>query len=290
MSRARERYRNQKYIHLALAILLLSQLVLMAVSARTVGTTGDEQSLFRTWVMTLVTPVESLFTGATSGIGSIWTGYVDLRGVRDRNTTLEAENAAMRAEIEQARLAAAENARLREMLDIGPLLKYDTVVAQVVARDTTAWFKRVVVNKGTRAGIKLDHPVITPNGLVGRVVAVGPNFAQIQLITDEHAGVGGRLVTARAAGEVKGRGDGFCRFKSITGLVDVAQGEAILTSGLDRIYPAGILVGYVESATPGSGAAPIDIVVRPAADLDRLSELMVLKVEPSDIQLPETIK
>jgi rod shape-determining protein MreC len=290
MSRARERYRNQKYIHLALAILLLSQLVLMAVSARTVGTTGDEQSLFRTWVITLVTPVESLFTGATSGIGSIWTGYVDLRGVRDRNTTLEAENAAMRAEIEQARLAAAENARLREMLDIGPLLKYDTVVAQVVARDTTAWFKRVVVNKGTRAGIKLDHPVITPNGLVGRVVAVGPNFAQIQLITDEHAGVGGRLVTARAAGEVKGRGDGFCRFKSITGLVDVAQGEAILTSGLDRIYPAGILVGYVESATPGSGAAPIDIVVRPAADLDRLSELMVLKVEPSDIQLPETIK
>jgi rod shape-determining protein MreC len=125
---------------------------------------------------------------------------------------------------------------------------------------------------------------------VGRVVAVGPNAAKVQLVTDEHAGAGGRLVSSGAAGEIKGRGDGMLRFKNISSIEDVKDDEAILTSGLDRIYPAGILIGMVQSKATGTGAAPQDIVVRPAAQLDRLSEVMVLLVEPKDLATPETVK
>lgn len=263
----------------------------MGYTARTANPVdGTEQSMLRVWTMTVISPIQSVIGSIFSTIGSGWTGYIDLRGVAERNEQLQADNDRMRAEIESARAASAENERLRQMLELKPLLKYDSVVAEVVARDASVWFKRITINKGTLAGIQLDQPVVTPAGLVGRVTAVGPNVAQVQLITDEHAGVGGRLSLSRAAGELKGKGDGFCRFKSISSLQEVGPGERIVTSGLDRIYPAGILIGSVESVTPGAGASPHDITVRPSTDLDRIEEVMVLKVKPEDLTVVETIK
>lgn len=284
MSRAERQ--KQKYAPWLLGGLLLSQLFLMAFTARS----ANEQSVLRSWVLTLVTPVQSSFGSLLSGIGSLWSGYVDLRGVSARNADLELENARLRAEIETARAAAAENERLRKELDLKPLLRYESVAAEVVARDSNAWFKRLTIDKGSSAGVRLNQPVITPDGLVGRITKVGPYAAEIQLITDEHAGVGGRLTTSRAAGELKGKGDGFCRFKNVSSLEKVDANEPILTSGLDRIYPAGILIGYVASVTEGGGAIPQEITVRPAADLDRIEEVLVLAVAPQDLATPETIK
>jgi len=290
MSLAGDR-QKQKYGPWLLGALLVSQLVFMAVTARKYSPAdGTEQSVLRAWTMTIVTPIQSFFGAITDGVASIWNGYFDLRGVHDRNTALEEENARLRAEIESARAAAAENDRLRRELELAPLLKYQSVAAQVVARDSTVWFKRVVIDKGSQAGIRENQPVVTPDGLVGRVTLVAPYSAQIQLITDEHAGVGGRLTASRAVGEVEGRGDGRCRLKSISSLQEVGEGEPILTSGLDRIYPAGILIGYVQSVVRGAGASPHDITVRPSADLDRIENVMVLLVEPRDVALPESVK
>ena len=283
---SRSERQRQKYTPWLLGALLLSQLFLMALTARS----GSEQSVLRSAMLSIVTPIQSGVGWVLSSVGSIWTGYVDLRGVRARNTSLELENAELRSEIEAARAATAENERLRHELELRPLLKYQTVAAEVVARDATTWFKRITINKGSRAGVKLDQPVITPDGVVGRVTAVGPWAAQIQLITDEHSGVGGRLTNSRAAGELKGKGDGFCRFKNVSSLEEVKEGESILTSGLDRIYPGGILIGYVTSSVGGGGAIPQDITVRPAADLDRIEEVLVLLVDPQDLSTPETIK
>jgi len=289
MSLAGDR-QKQKYGPWLLALLLASQLVLMAVTSRRFSADGTEQSMLRSWTMTIVTPIQSAFGYVTDSVAGIWNGYFDLRGVRERNAALEAENAALLAEIESARAAAAENDRLREVNGLRPLLKYDSVVAEVIARDSTAWFKRIVVNKGSQDGIRGDMPVVTADGLVGRVTQVGPFVCQIQLITDEHAGAGGRLTTSRAVGEVEGRGDGTCRMKSISSLYDVAENEKILTSGLDRLYPAGILIGYVTSVAKGAGATPQDIAVRPSADLDRIEAVMILLVHQQDLATPDTVK
>ena len=283
---SRSERQKQKYTPWLLGALLLSQLFLMAYTAPA----GNEQTVLRSWMLSIVTPIQSGVGWMLSGVGSLWTGYADLRGVRARNTDLELENAQFRSEIEAARAATAENERLRRELELKPLLRYQTVAAEVVARDANAWFKRITVNKGTLSGVKTGQPVVTPDGVVGRVVAVGLNAAQIQLITDEHAGVGGRLTASRAAGELKGKGDGSCRFKNVSSLEHVDKGEPILTSGLDRIYPSGILIGYVESFVEGGGAIPQDITVRPAADLDRIEEVLVLLVDPQDLSTPETIK
>jgi rod shape-determining protein MreC len=290
MSRASER-QKQKYAPWMLGFLLLTQLALMASTARRVSPeSGEGQSVLRGWVLSVVAPIQSGVGSLFSGVGSLWSGYVDLRGVRDRNASLEGENAELRGEIEAARAMAAENERLRRELELRPRLKYSTVAAEVVARDATGWFKVITINKGSQAGIRPNQPVVTPDGLVGRVTAVGLYASNVQLITDEHAGVGAQLTSSRALGELKGKGDGRCRLKSISSIQTVAEEEPILTSGLDRIYPAGILIGYVETYTPGGGASPHDITVRPAADLDRVEHVLVLDVEPQDLTIPEKPK
>lgn len=289
MSRSSDR-KKQKYAPWMLGFLLLTQLVLMAGTARRSSPEGAHESMLRSWSLSLVTPIQSGIGSLFSGVGSLWSGYVDLRGVRERNAALAAENAALLAEIEAARALTAENDRLRIQNDLRPRLKYSSVAAEVVARDASAWFKVITINKGSQAGVKPNQPVITPNGLVGRVTSVGLYAANVQLITDEHAGVGGQLTASRAFGELKGKGDGRCRLKSISSLETVSVGEPILTSGLDRIYPAAILIGYVETFTPGGGAIPQEITVRPAADLDRVEHVLVLDVEPQDLTVPERPK
>lgn len=284
---------RQKRAPLLLAFLLVTQLGLMTYTARRFSPVdGTEQSFLRSWTLSVFTPVQEALGSVFSGVAGLWYGYVDLRGVRDRNAALEAENGALRSEIENARAAAAENERLRRQLDLKPLLKYQTVSASVVARDADLWFRRITIDKGSLAGIRQNNPVVTPDGLVGRVTAVGPNAAQIQLITDEHAGVGGRLTLSRVAGEVKGRGNGNCTLKNIPSTQEVKDdgSEAVVTSGLDRIYPTGILVGYVKTVKPGAGASPHDIEVVPSAHLDRIEEVMVLLVQPEDLATPEGIK
>ena len=289
MSRSSDR-QKQKYAPWMLGFLLLTQLVLMAGTARRSSPESAHESVLRSWALSVVTPIQSGIGSIFSGIGSIWTGYVDMIGVREQNVTLAAENAALLAEIEAARAMASENEQLRRVNDLRPRLKFSSVVAEVVARDATAWFKVITINKGSQAGVKANQPVVTPDGLVGRVTSVGLYAANVQLITDEHAGVGGQLTASRAFGELKGKGDGRCRLKSISSLETVGEGEPILTSGLDRIYPAGILIGYVESFTPGGGAIPYDITVRPSAALDRVKHVLVLDVEPQDLTVPERPK
>jgi rod shape-determining protein MreC len=282
---------KQRYAPMALVGLLVLNLGLMGWTARSVSPEdGTEQMVLKTWTISLVSPVQRFFGWAFGGVGSVWNGYVDLRGVRERNESLELENAQLRSEIEAARVAAAENDRLRRELELKPRLKYQSVSAEIVSRETQAWFKVVTIDKGSIDGIRKNNPVVTPDGLVGRVVAVGPNASKIQLITDEHAGAGGRLVSSGAAGEIKGRGDGTCRFKNISSIEDVKDDEAILTSGLDRIYPAGILIGMVQPRNPNAGPGPQEIVVKPAAQLDRISEVMVLLVEPKDLSTPDIVK
>ena len=289
MSRSSDR-QKQKYAPWVLGFLLLTQLVLMAGTARRASPEGAHESMLRSWSLSIVTPIQSGIGALFSGIGSLWSGYVDLRGVRERNATLADENAALLAEIEAARAMTAENEQLRRELGIKDKLKFSSVAAEVVARDATAWFKVITINKGSQAGVKPNQPVVTPDGLVGRVTSVGLYASNVQLITDEHAGVGGQLTESRAFGELKGRGNGRCRLKSISSLETVKEGEPILTSGLDRIYPAGILIGYVESVKPGTGAIPLDITIRPAAELDRVKHVLVLDVEPQDLTVPEKPK
>ncbi len=272
---------------IVLVIFFLVQLLSMSWYGRT---KDGRPNLLLSWVLTAVYPVQKAGGGVGSIASGIWGGYIDLRGAKEENIKLRAENDQLRQDLFKVKEELAANHRAANILDLQESLPYKSVAAKVIARSGNEFFNKIIIDKGRLAGIKLHQPVITPAGIVGRVVGLGPFAAQVQLLTDNYAGVGGQLSESRAYGEVKGVGKVFCEMRNVSGLEAVKEGEAIITTGLDGIYPKGLLVGYVQEVGLGSGAKSHRIVVRPAAGLDGLEQVLVLELSEQDLQIDETIK
>lgn len=265
-----------------LALLLLSQVILMSYNARR---PDSEQSILRTWIMTPLSFVERLVNSVASAITGTVASYVDLRHARAENIDLREKNDEMLAALNDARERAAELDRLRTQIALPAHTPYRELAANVIARDSSNWFRRITLDRGTLDGVRLNMPVTTAGGVVGRVVAVGPNFAMVQVITDKQAGLGAMLQGSRAMGEVRGlESISRCELKNVRAGETVQEGEAVITTGLDRIYPKGLLIGTVESIDSEPNAAFNRIIVKPAAPLDRLEYVLVLLVEQKDLK------
>lgn len=272
-------------------IVLVVLLILQLLSMSWYGRTRDgQQNLIKSWLLTAVYPVEKAGGGVGSFLSDIWQGYINLRGAKESSIRLQAQNDELRQELFKVKEELAASRRAANVLDLQKTLPYKSVAAQVIARSGSDFFNKIIIDKGRLAGVKLQQAVITPAGIVGRVVGLGPLSAQVQLITDTYAGVGAQLSESRAYGEVKGVGKAFCEMRNVSGLETVKEGEAIVTTGLDGIYPRGLLVGYVQEIGLGSGARSHRIMVRPAAGLDGLEQVLVLELSDQDLQIDETLK
>jgi rod shape-determining protein MreC len=272
---------QQKTVWL-LAALLLIQIILMSTYARY---PNSEQSILRTWVMTAFTPVirvgDSLITKVTGSVGS----YTDLRNAQEENVELRERVEQLTAQLNEARERGTEYETLRNQLALPSLTQYAKLAANVISRDTNLWFKRLTIDRGSLDGVKQNMPVATATGIVGRVISVGPNFAQVQVITDKNAGVGVMLQGSRTKGELKGLDNARCELKNIPATDTVEVGEQIITTGLDRIYPKGLAVGVVERIDNDPNAPWHKIIIKPSAPVDRAEHVLVLLVEQKDLNL-----
>ena len=271
-----------------LAALLLGQVVLMSAGAK--RHPDSEQSILGTWIMTPLSFVERIVNGAVSAVTGTVASYVDLRHARAENTELREKNDQMLGELNELREHAAELERLRTQLALPPRAQYHSIAANVIARSTTTWFRRLTIDRGTFDGLKLNMPVMTAGGIVGRVISVGPNFAMVQVVTDKQAGVGAMLQTSRAMGEVRGLDNAHCELKNVSTAVNVQEGESVVTTGLDRIYPKGLLIGTVERIEQDPNAPFNKIVIKLTAPVDRLEHVLVLLVEAKDLKIDEATK
>ena len=267
-----------------LAALLLSQVVLMSTFARH---PDSEQSVLRIWLVTGFAPVVRVTDAVFSSVKGAGASYIDLRHAREENLELREKVDQLTAERNTALERAAELDRLRTQLALPPRPQYRELAANVISRNASLWFRRLTIDRGTLDGVKRDMPVATAGGIVGRVIAVGPNFAMVQVITDKHAGVGAMLQASRAMGEIRGLDNDRCELKNISTSEKVEVGESVVTTGLDRIYPKGLLVGTVESIEADPNAPWHKIVVKPAAPVDRIEHVLVLLVEPKDLKIDE---
>ncbi|HEX8190029.1 MAG TPA: rod shape-determining protein MreC [Pyrinomonadaceae bacterium] len=272
-----------------LVVLLVANFGLMSWNAKD-SATG--QPVARTWAQSLFTPVQS----ATTGVGGAGVGFfrrlADMRQAQGENETLRRRLAEAENELREARQARDENERLKRLLDFTrDTSGYGPIPARVVARDPSVWFNSLIINRGSTSGVDLDMPVVTPEGIVGRVVGVGPVSAQVMLITDERAAAGavvGQLGQSNALGSVRGFGkNGLLEMRYVSGLEAVAVGDYVVTTGQDRIYPPGLSVGTVVEVIPGSATTPHTIRVKPGARLDSLQEVAVLNYRPPERAAPE---
>ena len=237
---------------------------------------GDTR-LIRRWTVTAITPVERAFVGTGHFFRNSWHNYIDLHDVRKQNHDLQEQIDRMK--LEQARLREdAERAhRLEVLLAFKQRFIGETVAAQVIGTSGSEMSRVIYIDRGSRDGMKANMPVITPDGIVGKIKEVYRLSSQVLLINDRESGAGVILVNARLQGVLRGRGLGETQINDVMSDESVQPGEQIVTSGGDQIYPKGLPVGTVTSAIADHESEPfLRIKVKPAANLDRLEEVLVI--------------
>ena len=274
--------------HLVFVMVLLAQALLLSSQV----TTEAGHSALRALLLALFNPVQRGADAALGAVSSVWFGYVDLRGVRAENQRLGDEVARLEQALWMERDLLVSYRRLSGVLELARGLPQQPVVAEVIGLDASAWFRSITVNRGKSRGVLLNAPVIAAGGLVGRVIATGAEVAQIQLLNDRDCSVGALLSRTRARGVVAGSGEQTSStglsLNYVSNLEDVVEGDLIVTSGMDGIYPKGIAIGRVASVRNGPRLFKL-ITVEAAARLDRLEEVFVLPPLPEP-QITERVE
>src|SRR5271166_4609910 len=264
------RYKNL----IVLAAILFAQIIGLAVQVRRPSHSGDTR-LIRLWAISAVTPIESAVVHMQKWAYHGWTNYIYFRGIRRENRALRAQLEQMK--IEEARLSedARMARRVQTLLEFKEQYVESTVAAQVIGTSGTEQSRVLYIDKGAKDGIKTDMAVITPTGIVGKIVQVFPASAQVLPINDQFSGVGAVLKETRLQGILKGSQNGATTLQYIMSDEKVEPGEEVLTSGGDRVFPKGLPVGKVASVEPGKDLF-LNIRVVPSARLDQVEEVLVV--------------
>jgi rod shape-determining protein MreC len=238
--------------------------------------TEDEPSrLIRIWTVSAVTPLEKGLVWIQSGTSYLWHNYFYLRGVRAENRELKEEIERLR--VQQVRLTedAEQARRLQALLAFKEQFISKTTAAQVIGSSGSEQSRSIYVDKGSHDGVKPDMAVITADGIVGKVLRVFNSTSLVLLIDDQSSGVGALLAKSRLQGVLRGTPAGEIRLENVTNDEAVQPGETVVTSGGDRIFPKGLPVGTVSKASQGKETF-LDIRVKPAANLGKLEEVLVI--------------
>lgn len=275
------RYKNA----LVLIAIVLLQVVALAVQVpRTAegslpGSMPDGRriTLLRRWTEALVTPFELFVHGTSLHTRNFWHNYLDLRGARQQNEQLKQEVAQLREE--QAAFAedAAQGRRLEAILGFQQRYIAHTVAAQVIGTSGSDRSHVLTLDKGYDDGLRSNQAVITPYGIVGKLRDVFPHTSQLLLINDSSSGAGVVLESSRIRGILRGTTGGAVEINNLTEDSRIKPGERVVTSGGDQVFPRGLPVGTIVSIAPDPQHQPYTaIMIKPAADLSRLEEVLVI--------------
>lgn len=270
------RYKNA----LVLLLVLVLQLLALAVQAKRPSRDAADPeavSLLRYTVVSVIALPERLLRNTGLWFHDVWFGYLDLVHVRRDNAALKDEIERLRLEQASVVEDARQGQRLQRLLGFKEHYIYHTVPAQVIGTAGTDQSGIVYIDKGSNDGLKQDMPVVTADGIVGRLRDVFPSTSQLMLISDPTSGVGVILETTRTRGILKGGIFGQVKVINISPDDRIKTGDKIITSGGDQIFPRGLPVGTVERVVPDPDRDPLlDVMVRPAANLSQLEEVLVI--------------
>lgn len=261
-------------------VLCVANFVLMAFDARADG----GQRVIRVWTQTAADFVQSPVTTVTSSVSGYFGSIANLRSAQDENDALKQRIQELEVELKAKEDLTAENERLNALLNLKEKSQYKVLNARIIGRDPSIWFDASIVNRGSLDGVKLNMPVVTNGGLLGRVTAVGPLTSQVDLLTRDKSGVGavvGEIAGSNALGVVVGSSKrDLVEMRYVPGSVQVEVGQSVYTTGQDGIYPAGLKVGEIVEVESGSATTPHRIVIRPSAGIDSMQEVGILLYEP----------
>jgi rod shape-determining protein MreC len=221
-------------------------------------------------------PLEAV-SSIDQGIAAMWQQYVSLQHVADENRRLRQEMDWLRGENNQLREASSATERLTSLLQFKQQALPVMVAAQVIGRDSSNRFKSVILDKGESDGIQKDMGVITPAGVVGRVVKTTGATAVVLLLTDPNNAIAGLIQRTRDEGIVEGVLQGRARLKYIPMLSAVKEGDRVVTSGLVGGFPRGLAIGTITAIDREEGALFQTAELVPEVDVNRVEEVLVIQ-------------
>jgi rod shape-determining protein MreC len=231
--------------------------------------------LIRVWTVGAVSPFERAGSNGFGWVRNTWRHYFALQNTTRENEEIRRENDALKLRISQLQGKAAEADRLAALLNFRQShAEVPMIAARVIGVSAGTASLTIQLDRGERDGIRKNMGVITPDGVVGKVVETYPNAAQVLLLTDKESGVGAMLADSRIQSPVGGQGEPLLAMKYVPNDDAVSLGERVITSGMDRIFPRDLPVGTVAEIKSGNPFKQIRI--KPAANLERLEEVLVL--------------
>ena len=267
------------------SLVLLAGVIVLQVLLLAVQIKRDSQGrLIRVWTVGAVTPFERAGATGIGGVRGVWNHYFALQNTSRENEQLRHENDTLKLQISQLQSKAAEGERLARLLNFRQLHQNVPMLgARVIGTSADTASQTVYLDRGERDGIRRNMGVITPDGVVGKVIEAYRDTSQVLLLTDKDSGVGAMLADSRIQSPVGGAGEPLLAMKYVPDDDTVNIGDRVVTSGMDRIFPRELPVGTVTQIKPGNPFKQIRI--RPAANLERLEEVIVLlSLQPLDLK------
>jgi rod shape-determining protein MreC len=241
------------------------------------GRAGDAVALVMTPIQTALAAIPRAALGA-------WSVYLDWKGVRVENRRLRDEIQRLRVDALWVTEAAEENRRLRRLLDLRNRLPIATLAGEVIARDWGGWVRSLTVNRGRGDNVRRLTAVISPDGLVGRIVDVRTGASIVQVLTDPSSTVGAHALRTRTPGIVEGEPRGTLRFKYMArDGAGIAVDDVIVTAGLGGVFPRGVPIGRVRAIDDRGSALFHYALLAPVVDFARVDEVLLVTGE----QMPD---
>jgi rod shape-determining protein MreC len=221
--------------------------------------------------------VQRTTTSGIGGVRDVWQNYFALQQTRQENQQLRTELAQLRVGLQQERALAEQSRMLQKLLDMKMETPLKTTAAYVIAGAASPDFRTATIDKGTSDGLKPDMAVISPAGVVGRIILPTSRAAKIQLLIDRDAAAGAVTERGRAQGVVVGTGTSL-RMDHVPGTADLKVGDRVVTSGIEGIYPKGFEIGQIESIERRAGEFSA-VIIRPAVEFSSVEAVLVVLTE-----------
>jgi len=276
-------WKKGKWLFLVVLIIFLLSI------AHNTGMERNNLTFVEIWVRDILAPLESgamTVLSGTRGVAGYFTGYDDILTEKEE---LKKEVADLKEKVNDLKEAQLENSRLRKLLVMKESMEqeWQMVSAKVIARDAGNWYHSIIINRGMNDGLEKDMVVINYDGLVGRIISLTNNTAEVLLLLDREGAVGCLVQLSRTPGVVEGQGSGeLLRMIHFPHDADIKENQNVLTSGLGGIFPAGLRIGYITEIKVEANGLMKQAEIKPFVDFDRLEEVLVLTKPINEVREP----
>jgi rod shape-determining protein MreC len=269
----------KKYrFHIVTGVVLLAAFVFYSLNLKQ----KSHANAFEREVQNLMTPFYRVVDRISGAVTFVWEDYLDLVNVRRENKELRESVKTLNARLLETHEAVLANERLKKLLDMKNTLQIPTITASVIGEDSAPWFKTILIDRGWDDGLREGMAVVTSEGVAGQLVKVAAHSSRVLLLTDNASAIASVVQRSRARGVTKGKGGGRCSLDFALHDEDVKVGDMIVTSGIGGVFPKGMPVGEVTMVKKGDLGIFQTIEVRPAVNITRLEEVLVLLQQNND--------